>query len=251
MPLKEDIAPMIFCCHLAGVYDVNRNERQVADDFTPLLAWYKSVMAQGLKGVIFHNHLSAATCARYANEWIGFERVVLPGFYSPNVYRYFVYDRYLQQHSDEITALFVTDATDVVLLKNPFVQPLFFNHPDTLFCGDEPKLLNNDWMREHGAHFRKQSADYSQFEASHAAFVLLNCGIIGGTTPVMLSLLQRLSAFHEQYNQNNPTAYTGDMGAFNFIARTVFKEKIMYGSPVNTLFKGYETEREDCWFRHK
>jgi hypothetical protein len=41
------------------------------------------------------------------------------------------------------------------------------------------------------------------------------------------------------------------MGAFNYLARTKFNNQLKHGAPVNTLFKGYELERKDCWFRHK
>jgi hypothetical protein len=56
---------------------------------------------------------------------------------------------------------------------------------------------------------------------------------------------------HQFANIDNKTAFTGDMGAFNYIARTQFNNQLIHGAPVNTLFKGYENDREDCWFRHK
>ena len=49
----------------------------------------------------------------------------------------------------------------------------------------------------------------------------------------------------------NQTAFTGDMGAFNYLARTQFNSHLRHGAPVNTVFKMYENERQDCWFRHK
>jgi hypothetical protein len=41
------------------------------------------------------------------------------------------------------------------------------------------------------------------------------------------------------------------MGAFNYIARTHFSNKLIHGAPVNTVFKEYESSRMECWFRHK
>jgi hypothetical protein len=80
---------------------------------------------------------------------------------------------------------------------------------------------------------------------------LLNCGIIGGSTDVMNEFLKELCFVHEHFNINNETAYTCDMGAFNYIARTQFNERLIHGAPVNSIFKGYEGARMDCWFRHK
>jgi hypothetical protein len=67
----------------------------------------------------------------------------------------------------------------------------------------------------------------------------------------MQHFIEQLAAIHEQYNLNNTTAYTGDMGAFNYLVRTSFNNNLMHGYPVNTIFKAYELDRQDCWFRHK
>jgi hypothetical protein len=76
-------------------------------------------------------------------------------------------------------------------------------------------------------------------------------GIIGGTIAVIRPFVRKLWAIHEKYNFDNQTLYTGDMGAFNYLARIKFNNQLKHGAPVNTLFKGYELERKDCWFRHK
>ena len=68
---------------------------------------------------------------------------------------------------------------------------------------------------------------------------------------IIFNFLQQLCAIHQHANYNNKTAYTGDMGAFNYLARTVFNQQLIHGAPVNTVFKGYEIDRNDCWFRHK
>jgi len=41
------------------------------------------------------------------------------------------------------------------------------------------------------------------------------------------------------------------MGAFNYIARNKFNIQLFHGAPINTIFKGYETNNISCWFRHK
>ena len=103
----------------------------------------------------------------------------------------------------------------------------------------------------HSSNLRNNIADYADYENQFKHETLLNCGIIGGSAPLMLDFLDRLCAIHEQANAENRTAYTGDMGAFNYLARTKFNQLIRHGAPVNTVFKLYETERMDCWFRHK
>ena len=80
---------------------------------------------------------------------------------------------------------------------------------------------------------------------------LLNCGIIGGNASLMFDFIKRLWSIHQHANYANETAFTGDMGAFNYLVRTQFNEQLRHGAPVNTVFKMYENERTDCWFRHK
>jgi hypothetical protein len=67
----------------------------------------------------------------------------------------------------------------------------------------------------------------------------------------MTSLLKELVDFHTAYSQHNKSDYTGDMGAFNYIVRNKFNSQLFHGKPVNTVFKGYETFKNTCWFRHK
>ncbi|MCC6411238.1 MAG: hypothetical protein IT270_06245 [Saprospiraceae bacterium] len=242
---------VILGCHLTGIYDVNRNELLVEDDYGLVEAWLESLNQLKLYGKLFHNHFSENTLAKYENKYVEFIKVKYDTRYSPNVYRYFLYQNYLQNNSNSIDHLFFTDVSDVVVVKNPFTDPLFLNNPQTLFCGDEPKPLNNVWMLEHSAHLRAQIKDFTQYEEKFQHETLLNCGVAGGSLETMTLLLHRLCNTHQQYNQNNPTAYTGDMGVFNYVVRTHFNNKLYHGAPCNTVFKSYETHRSDCWFRHK
>jgi hypothetical protein len=106
-------------------------------------------------------------------------------------------------------------------------------------------------MIAHAENLRKNIADYAAYESTFSEETLLNCGIIGGSSTLFFDFLQQLCTIHQLTNSDNKTAYTGDMGAFNYLARTQFNNKIIHGAPVNTVFKNYEIDRDDCWFRHK
>jgi hypothetical protein len=242
---------LVLACYISGVYDVNRSEILNSDDFSIVQQWAESVQRAGLKGILFHNSFSPATCERYSSDHLVFVQVDYTSPLNPNAFRYLVYNDFIKKHGVSIENLFVTDVTDVVLLQNPFVQPLFTENPHALFCGDEPKPLRNDWMLEHANHLRSKIADYAAYEAEFATATLLNCGIIGGSIEVMSSFMEQLASIHEQHNLDNKTAYTGDMGAFNYLVRTKYNDQLIHGAPVNTVFKGYEENRKDCWFRHK
>jgi hypothetical protein len=242
---------LVMACHITGVYDVNRNNTLQDDDFALVKDWAESMADVQLKGIIFHNNFTEDTCKKQENDYVSFVKVAYNAQFNPNVFRYFVYRDFLRTHAAHIDSLFITDVSDVVAVKNPFIEPLFTNNPTALFCGDEPKQLDNEWMKDHASHLRGKIDNYEEYEDLFQKETLLNCGIVGGNTPVMQDFIEKLCLIHQQYNHDNTTAFTGDMGAFNYLARTQFNEQLLHGAPVNTVFKMYEKGRGDCWFRHK
>ena len=250
-PQLPPTSNLILACHITGVYDVNRSTTLQDDDYELVRAWAESVATAKLHGVLFHTGFSEQTCLTHTNEFISFVKITHDPRFNPNVYRYLVYLHFLEKQAHAPTNVFVTDVSDVTLINNPFISPLFIQSPNTLFCGDEPTQLNNEWMQAHGSSLRSQIDDYANFEAQFAKETLLNCGIIGGNYPIFFDFLQQLCAVHRTYNADNKTAYTGDMGVFNYLVRTKFNDRLYHGFPVNTVFKAYEETRTDCWFRHK
>lgn len=242
---------IIIACQITGVYDVNRNTTLDNDNYELVRDWAESVAGQRIQGVIFHNNFSAETCEKFKNEYISFIKISYNQQFNPNVYRYFVYNEFLRQNIQFFNSIFVTDISDVTLVKNPFIDSYFIENPTAIFCGDEPKTLDNDWMREHSANLRNNIGDYAEYESVFGHETLLNCGIIGGKAPLFFNFIQKLCSIHQHANNENQTAFTGDMGAFNYLARTQFNKQLKYGEPVNTVFKMYEHDRLDCWFRHK
>ncbi len=242
---------VILACQITGIYDVNRNEILADDDYSSIKNWCDSLINLDLQGVIFHNNYSETFCERFSNKNIQFIKVQYDAKFNPNVYRYFMYRDFMLLYSDQIENVFVTDISDVEVIKNPFEEPFFKDNPDFIFCGNEPKMLENKWMKNHSEYLRNKIENYAAYEEKFKQEPLLNCGIIGGNFKVMSSFIEQLTTIHQQYNFDNKTAYTGDMGAFNYLIRTQFNDKLRHGFPINTEFKGYQTERNDCFFRHK
>jgi len=242
---------VIMACHITGVYDINRNTTLENDNYELVRDWAESVAKQHVQGIIFHNNFTLDTCEKFKNEYISFIKINYNNQFNPNVYRYFVYYDFLQQHVQFFKSIFITDITDVALVNNPFIDSYFIENSAAIFCGDEPKKLNNDWMRDHSAHLRNNISDYAEYESKFGSETLLNCGIIGSKAPIIFDFIKKLCAIHEYANSANQTAFTGDMGAFNYLARTQFNSHLRHGAPINTVFKMYEDERQDCWFRHK
>lgn len=241
---------LIVASHITGVYDVNRNTILANDDFSLVSDWAKSITELGMQGIIFHNHFSAETCQLHQSEHIRFIQIGYKPQYNPNVFRYFVYNEFLNLHSKDIGNIFFTDISDVKVLKNPFLQELYLNNSTSIFCGDETTSLDNEWMKNHSQHLRSKIQDYSVYEENFKNDTLLNCGIIGGNIKIMQTFINQLWTIHYQFNSDNRTPYTGDMGAFNYLIRTQYNSKVIHGSPVNTEFKSY-IDDNSCWFKHK
>ncbi len=235
---------------ITGVYDVNRNSILKEDDFSIVSDWAKSITDLGLQGIIFHNSFSEATCKANENEFIRFIKVTYNAQYNPNVFRYFIYNEFLKEQSHCIKNIFFTDVSDVIVLKNPFLEQLYLQNQTAIFCGDEPENLDNDWMQKHSQHLRNQIADYANYETHFKNETLLNCGIIGGNVEMMLAFISQLWTLHQKFNSDNQTAYTGDMGVFNYLVRTKYNDQVIHGNPVNTEFKKYSLDTS-CWFKHK
>jgi hypothetical protein len=236
---------------ITGKYDVNRQERLPKDDIEIVKDWSDSVQNAGLQAILFHNGFSETTCLKHQNEKLIFVRTDPHPSFNPNVFRYFLYLDFLKNLENQVTDVFLTDVSDVVLIRNPFLEPLYLNNKEMIFCGDEPKSLQNEWMFNHSAHLRSQIMDFTLYENDFASQPLLNCGIIGGKAPLINDFLTQLCFIHQTYNQENISGFTGDMGAFNYLLRTKFNPRILHGFPVNTIFKEYQDEVLDCWFRHK
>ncbi len=241
----------IFATLITGIYDVNRNEILKNNDFGIIQKWYNSVIKLQLNAIVFHNTFSKETVEKYTNEHIQFIEIEYDKRLNTNVFRYFLYQDYINKNVQKISDLFVTDITDVEVVNNPFESTLFEENPDYLFCGDEPEILDNEWMRNHNTHLRNLMPEFIAYEESNKYKTLLNCGVIGSNISVMKLLFDKMIAMHKAYSYSNTTNYTLDMGVFNYVAQTSFANKMFHGEPVNTVFKKYESHRNDCWFRHK
>jgi len=212
---------VVIASFFAGVIDSQRNQRWTAD-ISAVDKLKTSVEAHGIEFVLLHN------CFDLPNH------VDISG--SPYFERWLKQWQYLRDHP-EIERVFVTDATDVDMLNNPFTHI----EPDKLYVGDEPlQTLSNNWMLNNHKeqHVRK-------FLLKHPKLQLLNCGVVGGDRKTVMELCRSMYLYYFE----NPTEKT-DMGAFNYIVYSDFLGRIEYGRQVTTLFKRFEPS-STAWFRHK
>jgi len=155
---------------------------------------------------------------------------------SPYFERWFQYYQYLEQHP-ELDQVFCVDATDVVMLNDPFPKM----QPSTIYVGDENEIVGCWWSLE------KHPAPFLQEFMKENKDTLLNIGLLGGDRSDIMNLI---SDFIDIYNQHDDLGET-DMAVFNYLLYTKYFPLLSHGEHVNTKFKKYETDNNKPWFRHK
>lgn len=163
-----------------------------------------------------------------------------------NVYfqRWVSYYRYLLEHRDSIGKVFITDGSDVVMLRNPFEKM----KDGVLYVGDEPNITGCEWMVKNHPH-----KDLQEFIIGNTD-VLLNAGLCGGSIDIVIEFLNKfLSFYFQSVSDSHFRKLPGcgvDMGVFNYIARKHFEGRLVHGTQVNTVFKA-EKPNDVSWFQHK
>ena len=162
-----------------------------------------------------------------------------------NVYfqRWVNYYQYLLQHKQQLNRVFIVDGTDVQMLNNPFPDM----EPATLYTGDEAERTGCEWLVKHHPHKLIQ-----EFIKQNANKVLLNAGLLGGDIETVISFINKFLSFY--FSSTSETHVNGcgigDMGLFNYIARTHFAARLVHGTQVNTVFKA-EKANNVSFFKHK
>lgn len=178
-----------------------------------------------------------------------FKRVPVSG--NPYFQRWMSYYSHLIRHRDKISWVFMTDCTDVELLKMP--EP----KQGVIYVGDEPgQIVKNQWITYHHKHPRLQ-----RFYKYYGGNQIVNAGILGGYVEDVLPFIRAIIDEYTQMKHDEATqrlpgnmACPGpgmtDMAVFNYVAYMRFKDKISHGQHVNTTFKA--NERNDIsWWKHK
>jgi len=215
-------------------------------EFKPIASWAQSVKKRNMQAVLFHDCFSTAQVRQWSGRHLKFVCVHVPAEASPYYYRFTLYERYLEKFGQYIENVFLTDCTDVEVLQNPFLHPVFSKNK--IYVGDEPSVVASDWMKSEAGELSKAWTDYAAFEKTYAQSTLLNAGILGGSTNAVLPFIKDMAMLAKQYQHLAKT----DMPLFNFVARQPkYKELIVHGAQVNTVFKKYERDNEVAWFRHK
>jgi hypothetical protein len=197
---------------------------------------------KGVEFVLFHNGLTEMK-GKKQTKYRKHVQVVPDMELVSSTFRWGTYYEYLKANPCDY--VWMVDATDVEMLKDPFGEMV----SDVLYVGSEVGMLvENKWMREtQEPHFLV--SDYRKVIEANADTILLNCGLVGGHYDIVMEFLKLKSDLHDKHSRNK--LRSTDMAGFNYVCFKHLKDRLNYGKHVNTLFKGFEYDNKTAWWRHK
>lgn len=229
---KENI---ILTCYFTNIQDTQRGDKWQPniEDLRPLI---DSVRGK-CKLVVLHDCFTDQDTSRYPLV----EFVKVDTYANPYFQRWISYYQYIRENENTIDNVFCIDSTDVELINIPDWD----NIGDKLYCGDENEVLQCQWMINH--HKDKLITD---FISANANKQLLNAGIVGGNVMLVKEFCRLINNYYSNLFERKVDVSYCDMGAFNYIARTHFADRIVNGGQVCTRFKANE-KNDYSWFKHK
>ncbi|MEV0128425.1 glycosyltransferase [Dactylosporangium sp. NPDC050688] len=225
-------AGVVLTTYLTAQPDPQRGAAWTAD-YAHLAELRASLAKHGRRLVVLHDCLDEPD-----TDLVTHVRVPAAAGGSPYFQRWLCYWRYLRDHP-EIDRVWCVDGTDVEMLRDPFPEM-----EDRLYLGDEPSPLCIPWMVYHHGG----SETLLRFMSANRGTQLLNAGLAGGSRQVVLDFCRDVFDYCVQH-----AAEAGpiDMGPFNFVARTWYAGMVTHGRQVNTVFRTFDRESRESWWRHK
>lgn len=215
-------------------------------DFNYIKDWYLSVVNNNLKAVLFYDNLDKEFIDLYQNENVTFQKVSTSD-YSNNDWRFFCFDEYLQgiPEEDRPETVFHTDASDVIIVKDPHELVRDKNY-DYFACKDSIPLSSFGYMKVH-EHFNWE--DRLMFLVNMPDWWLINMGVIGGGFESMSKFYSKFTSIRTQMGSPE---FNADMWICQYLLRSQLQPcHLLMGDPVCSEFKKYETGRTDVYFIHK
>jgi len=217
--------------------------RVLQNSFNYISQWYNSIVNTGISGRIFYDNLADDFIKKYSTEKIQFIKVS-PSDYSNNDWRFFCYRNYLEDHSFD--NIFLTDGSDVKVVKNPSLIISEYPDIDLFVCKDSIMLNNFPYCQ---LHEQVGWSNLEWFIKNQNNLPLINMGVIGGSYKNIKEFLQ---AFCTTRIRLGTPDFNSDMWVGQYVFRQILSDKkIMIGEPFTSNFKSYEDDRKDVYFIHK
>lgn len=183
----------------------------------------------GCDAVVLHDgHLDEATRPEVTFSEIEAEHR------NPYIARWFALRDWLVDHHD-VEWVFAVDGTDVEMLHEPWPHLA----PGRLYVGSEPHTWSFPWFAQTNPSARSAAT-------AHPGRQLLNPGIIGGDRRTVAAFCADVMML----TRHAATDLT-DMGIANLAGYRWWKDRIVTGTPVHTVFRTEDRTNPTAWWRHK
>lgn len=210
-----------------------------------LRKWAESLQATGLTGIMFHNCFTRNEQDLFYGLPVKFIKVEPHKNFQSGMYRYELYRNFIREYSAYIDNIFFSDSTDLEFLKNPVIQE---NYDRTkIYVGCEPVVCGNKWMLQ-ACHGYERYINLVKTDKQFANHPLLNAGFCGGSVEAISPFIQRMAV---ECIKLYDKAEWQDMPIINYLSYTEFKDKVVFGSQINTVFTAYEKNNTVAWIKHK
>ena len=203
-------------------------------------AWRKSVEKLGLTSIVFVDEENSEL-KQFENKKFQIGKV--EGTVTNQIdTRWSIAHQFLLLN-EHIEYFFMTDISDVTILKNPFEMA----EKGKIYVGDEKTTFGeSDWIANRVRLINSLSCRINS--VAIASKPLLNCGIFGGHRNTILPVLEEIASKIKTYGVKDDTV---DMVALNEVLHINYPEQIVYGSPINTEFWKWDFNNKECFFQHK
>lgn len=238
IPFTEE-RNLVITTYLTSFKDPQRNIFFKADK-TLLNNWVNSIKSKSNCDIIVLND-----CWGDFHEDSGVMYIPTESVMNPYIQRWISLLRFLKE--TDYSKVFITDATDVIMLNNPF-EKIKDNY---IYVGDEESKLDNKWLKDkHRAPVILETIEKNKSNK------LLNAGLVGGYREQVIKFISKMLSNYQDIQsdahfRNQEDSGLSDMGIFNYTCYNNFKDKIKHGRIVNTPFKSYKTKSIVSWFAHK
>ena len=219
--------------------------RVPSNEIKYIKTWYDSVKKLNIRATLFHDDLSDDFVKTYQTDKILFKKVRVQD-YSNNDFRFFCFKEYLEQLEDKPEVVFHNDASDVIVVKDPYELVKSNSEVDYFCCRDSIMINQFPYMNVHDAF---NWNDSFTFRLNYNNWELINMGVIGGNYN---NMFQFYNKFVEVRSSMQRPEFNADMWVLQYLLRSVLQpRKLLIGDPVCSEFKKYQNDRKDVYFIHK
>lgn len=188
---KNVILTTYFCTKV----DPQRKFHVKGDDFSYISKFYNSIHSKDLAVVIFYDNLSNDFVATYTTENVTFIKCELKRF-SLNDERFFIFQEFLEKV--QVQKVIFSDVNDVTFGHDPFD----LINDDRLYIGRDNYTINeySEWMKNKIEILPKSIV--RNINTLFYRMPIVNAGVIGGKTNIMLKFVKRVTELLNQTNND-------------------------------------------------